>query len=60
MIKGALLHYIFEYHEQGVVVNTFMIALRASFILPKFRDKSFTARCSDVKRFMIAVDMTLI
>jgi hypothetical protein len=51
-IKGALLCYIFEYREQGVSVNTFNLTLRASFILPEFREKSFTARCSAVKRFM--------
>jgi hypothetical protein len=39
-IKGPLLCYIFEFHEQGVMVNTFMVALRASFILPEFRAKS--------------------
>ena len=53
-IKGALLRYIFKYHEQGVPVNTFMIALRASFILPEFREKSFTAGCSAVKPFLNA------
>ena len=53
-IKGALLRYIFKYREQGVPVNTFMIALRASFILPEFREKSFTARCSAVKPFLNA------
>ena len=53
-IEGALLRYIFEYHEQGVAVSTFMIVLRVSFILSEFREKSFTARCSTVKRFMIA------
>ena len=39
-IEGALLSYIFEYREQEVVVNTFMVVLRASF--------SFTARCTAV------------
>ena len=53
-IEGALLHYIFEYREQGVSVNTFNLALRASFLSPEFREKSFTARCSAVKRFMVA------
>ena len=53
-IEGALLRYIYEYCEQGVVVNMFMVALRASFISPKFREKSFTARCSCVKRILIA------
>ncbi len=33
-IEGALLRYIFKYREQGVMVNTFMVALRASFISP--------------------------
>ncbi len=31
-IEGALLHYIFELLEQGVMVNTFMASLRVSFI----------------------------
>jgi hypothetical protein len=53
-IEGALLRYIFEYHKQGVSVDTFKLAMRASFLLPEFREKSFTARCSAVKRFMIA------
>ena len=34
-IEGALLRYIFELREQGVMVNTLMVALRASFILPE-------------------------
>ena len=53
-IKSALLCYIFVYHEQGVMVNTFMVVLRASFISPEFREKSITARCSCVKHFLIA------
>jgi hypothetical protein len=53
-VEGALLRYIFEYREQGVSVNTFNLALRASFISPEFREKSFTAHCSTMKRFMIA------
>ena len=53
-IKGALLHYIFKPHEQGVMVNTFMVVLRASFILPDFREKSCTACYSYVKHFLIA------
>ncbi len=38
-IEGALLHYIFEHREQGVMVNTFMVALRVSCILPEFHGK---------------------
>jgi hypothetical protein len=53
-IEGALLHFIFEYREQGISVDTFKLAMRVSFILPKFREKSFTTRCSTVKRFMVA------
>jgi hypothetical protein len=53
-IEGALLHYIFEYREQGVSVDTFKLAMRASFLSPEFRKKSFTVRCSAVKRFMTA------
>jgi hypothetical protein len=36
------------------MVNTFMVTLMASFISPKIHEKSFTARCSCVKRFLIA------
>ena len=39
-------------------MNTFIIALRASCLLPAFRKKSFTAWCSAVKRFIIAHSMT--
>ncbi len=53
-IEGALLRYIFEYREQGVLVNTFNLTLRASFLLPEFHKKSFTACCSAVKCFMVA------
>ncbi len=55
-IKDALLRYIFKLREQGVEINTLMVVLvlRASSISPEFRTKSFTARCSCVKRFMYA------
>jgi hypothetical protein len=53
-MEAALLCYIFEYPEQGVSVNTFNLALRASFLSSEFHEKSFTARCSAVKRFMTA------
>ena len=53
-IKGALLRYIFKYCEQGVSVNTFNLALRVSFLSPEFYEKSFTAGCSTVKRFMVS------
>jgi hypothetical protein len=53
-IEGALLRYIFEYREQGLSVNTFNLPMRVSFLSPEFREKSFTARCSAVKRFMVA------
>ncbi len=54
VIEGALLHYIFEYRKQGLSVNTFNLAMRASFLSPMFREKSFTGRCSAVKGFMVA------
>ena len=38
-IEGALLHYIFEFLGQGVMVNTFMVTLRASFILTRVQCK---------------------
>ncbi len=53
-IEAALLRFIFEYREQGMAVDTFKVAMRASFISPEFRKKSFTARCSAVRRFMVA------
>ena len=53
-IKGALLRFIFKYREQGILVDVFKLAMRESFISPEFRKKSFTARCSAVKRFMVA------
>jgi hypothetical protein len=53
-IKELLLRYVFELRKQGIVVNTFTIALRASFILPEFCEKSFTAQCSTVKRWLVA------
>ena len=53
-IKDGLLRYIFEKREQEIEVNTFLVVLRASFLSPEFREKSFTARCSCVKRFLHA------
>ncbi len=53
-IEGTLLRYILELREQGVTVIMFMVALRASFILSKFRAKSFTMCCSCVKCFLVA------
>ena len=53
-IEDGLLRYIFEKREQGIEVNTFLVVLRASFLSPEFREKSFTARCSCVKRFLQA------
>jgi hypothetical protein len=53
-IEDGLLHYIFEKCDQGVEVSTFTVVLRASFLSPEFREKSFTARCSCVKRFLHA------
>jgi hypothetical protein len=53
-IEDGLLRFIFEKREQGIEVNTFLVVLRASFLLPEFREKSFTARCSCVKRFLHA------
>ncbi len=53
-IKDGLMHYIFKKREQGIEVSTFTVVLRASFLSPEFREKSFTARCSCVKRFLHA------
>jgi hypothetical protein len=53
-IEEPLLHYIFELREQGVNVNLWRVALRASYLSAEFREKSFTARCSAVKRWLVA------
>jgi hypothetical protein len=36
------------------MVNTFLIAVKASSLSPAFNAKSFTAQCSTAKRFMHA------
>jgi hypothetical protein len=51
-IENGLLRYIFEKREQGIEVSMFTVVLRASFLSPEFREKSFTARCSCVKMGM--------
>jgi hypothetical protein len=35
-----------------LLMKVFTVMLRASFMSPEFREKSFTSRCSCVKRFM--------
>jgi hypothetical protein len=57
-IEDGLLRYIFEKRECGIEVNTFLVVLRASFMSPEFREKSFTACCSCVKRFLHAHSFT--
>ena len=47
-----LLHTIFEYREQGVEVNTFLIVMQASSLSPEFKAKSFTAQCNSARHFM--------
>ena len=53
-IEDGLLRYIFEKREQGIEIKVFTVMLRASFMLPEFRKKSFTVRCSCVKHFLFA------
>ncbi len=53
-IEGDLLRYIFEEREQGIEIKVISVMLRASYLSPEFREKSFTARCSCVRRFMRA------
>jgi len=53
-IEDDLLRYIVEQREQGVEIKVFTVVLRASYMSPEFREKSFTARSSCVKRFMCA------
>jgi hypothetical protein len=43
-IKDGLMRYIFKNREQGINIKVFVVLLRASFMLPEFREKSFTAR----------------
>jgi hypothetical protein len=57
-IEEPLLCYIFELREQGQTINTFVIVLRASYILPEFGKMSFIAQCSTVKQFCYAHSMT--
>ncbi len=57
-IEEPLLCYIFELREQGQTINTFLIVLRALYISPEFREKSFIAQCSAVKQFCYAHSMT--
>ncbi len=40
-IDKPLLHYVFEQHEQGIIINT-------------FNEKSFTVRCVAVNRWICA------
>jgi hypothetical protein len=55
-IEEPLLHYIFEMRKR-VIINSWNVALRASYLLPEFREKSFTARVSAVKRWLVAHSM---
>jgi hypothetical protein len=54
VIKEPLLHYVFEMRERGIVVNTFTVTLRVSYLLPEICEKSFTTRCSAVKHWLVA------
>jgi hypothetical protein len=56
-IKEPLLRYIFEMHEQGVIINSWNVALRASYLSPEFREKSFTSQVSVVKGWLVAHSM---
>jgi hypothetical protein len=56
-IEEPLLHYVFELRKQGIVLNTFTVALRAFFISLEFPEKSFTVGCSMVKRWLVAHSM---
>jgi hypothetical protein len=53
-IKGPLLGHIFELREQGVMVSTLQMVVRASQLSPMFGGKHFVARCSAVKCFVRA------
>jgi hypothetical protein len=53
-LKDALLRHIFKQREQGVIVHTFDIVVKASSLSPEVNMKHFIARCSTVKQFMHA------
>jgi hypothetical protein len=53
-LEDALLHYIFELRKQGVIINTFIVVLRASFLSAKFHAKNYTVHCSVVKLYFAA------
>ena len=54
-LEDALLRYIFKLCKQRVIVNTFIVVLRASFHFPEFHTKTYTAHCSVVKCFFTAL-----
>ena len=53
-IEEPLLRFIFEMREQGMLVNTLMVAIQASQLSPEFASKNVEARRSAVKRFLCA------
>ena len=53
-IEEDLLRVIFEYREQGVEVNTFLVVVQASSLSSEFKAKSYTVRCSSARRCMRA------
>ncbi len=57
-IEEPLLRYIFKLRKQGQTIDMFVIMLRALYITPEFREKSFIARCSAEKQFCYAHSMT--
>jgi hypothetical protein len=53
-IEEPLLRHIFELCEQGVMVSTFKMVVKASQLCTTFGVKHFTMWCSAVKRFVRA------
>jgi hypothetical protein len=51
-IKEPLLCHIFELCEQGIMVSTFKVVVKASQLCPMFGTKHFVAWCSAVKCFV--------
>jgi hypothetical protein len=47
-LEDALLRHIFEQREQGIVVHTFNVVVKASSLSPEFNTKNFIARSVDV------------
>ena len=53
-LEDGLLRHFFEQRKQGINVETFDLAVKASMMCPVFNAKTFVAKMSAVRRFMQA------